>query len=516
MDDRIVDFGGLRLSDEVLRSLSDMGFDEPTPVQAQAIPCLLEGRDVVAQALTGTGKTAAFGIPLVERIDMSRNAPQAVVLVPTRELALQDAEHIGHLGQHRGLRLLPIYGGQPIYHQLRALERGVHVIVATPGRLLDHMRRNSIDLTGVGMLVLDEADQMLDMGFEEDMEQILAQLPRDRVTALFSATIPKPIEDMVGRFMRDPKILRLSKAQGLTVPEINQFFYQVPFPRKLETLCRVLEARQPDRSIVFCATKRMVDEVVERLQSRGYPAEALHGDISQPSREKVLRAFREGRIEVLVATDVAARGLDVPEVSLVVNFDIPPDPDYYVHRIGRTGRGGRGGEAITFVNPREMRELKVIERVTGARIRSAEVPTAAEVEARDLQVLEERLLDSLGKDDWGRYRAVIQDLLDDYDPVDLAAAALALAAARPRRRSARTEAQVVEPPEPMADDERRPRARGVEADRGQRSRPSDRPERRRPGAPTSRNGSSGARSGPRKGGERAKLSGRRPGPKRAR
>jgi ATP-dependent RNA helicase DeaD len=243
---------------------------------------------------------------------------------------------------------------------------------------------------------------------------------------------------MVGRFLKDPEVIRLSKPQELTVPTIDQFFYQVPFPRKMDTLCRVLDARQPERAIVFCATKRMVDEVVERLQSRAYAADALHGDISQAQREKVLRAFREGRSEVLVATDVAARGLDVPEVALVVNFDIPPDPEYYVHRIGRTGRGGRPGEAITFVNPRELRELRVIERVTGARIRPAEVPSLAEVEARDLQVLEEQLVGAIGKDGWVRYRAVIQDLMDDHDPVDLAAAALMLAArGRPTRTTTR-------------------------------------------------------------------------------
>ena len=496
MEQGAADFGSLGLSQAVLRSIAGMGFDEPTPVQARVIPCLLEGRDVVAQALTGTGKTAAFGIPLVERIDTARAVPQAVVLVPTRELALQDAEQIGHIGHHRGLRLLPIYGGQPIYHQLRALERGVQVVVATPGRLLDHLRRGSIDLAGVGLLVLDEADQMLDMGFEEDMEQILAQLPQERVTALFSATMPKPILDMVGRFMREPEMVRLSKPQALTVPEIDQLFYQVPFPRKMDALCRVLDARQADRSIVFCATKRMVDEVVERLQSRAYEAEALHGDISQPQREKVLRAFREGRTEVLVATDVAARGLDVPEVSLVVNFDIPPDPEYYVHRIGRTGRGGRRGEAITFVNPREMRELRVIERVTGARIRPAEVPSAAEVEARDLQVLEEQLLHALGKDGWARYRAVIQDLMDEHDPVDLAAAALALVSTGRRRRSASVDLPAASERAPAADSD---------VPRAAKRRTASRPDR-----PPSKGRADGRRA--RGSARRAGASGRRPGP----
>jgi ATP-dependent RNA helicase DeaD len=491
MEQGAANFGSLGLSQAVLRSLGEMGFDEPTPVQAHVIPCLLEGRDVVAQALTGTGKTAAFGIPLVERIDTARALPQAVVLVPTRELALQDAEQIGHIGHHRGVRLLPIYGGQPIYHQLRALERGVHVVVATPGRLLDHLRRGSIDLAGVGLLVLDEADQMLDMGFEEDMEQILAQLPPERVTALFSATMPKPILDIVGRFMQQPEMIRLSKPQALTVPEIDQLFYQVPFPRKMDTLCRLLDARQADRSIVFCATKRMVDEVVERLQSRAYAADALHGDISQPQREKVLRAFREGRTEVLVATDVAARGLDVPEVSLVVNFDIPPDPEYYVHRIGRTGRGGRAGEAVTFVNPREMRELRVIERVTGSRIRPAEVPSAAEVEARDLQVLEEQLLGALGKDGWARYRAVILDLMDEHDPVDLAAAALALVGtARRRRPTARADLPTA--PERMTAPEAEVRRRPIGGGGGRSDRP-----RSKERADGRRARESGARSGER-------------------
>jgi ATP-dependent RNA helicase DeaD len=437
----MADFQGLALSEPVRRSLDELGFEEPTPVQARAIPLLLAGRDVVAQALTGTGKTAAFGIPLVERLDVEHTVPQAVVLAPTRELAVQVSEALSQLGRYRGVRLVPIYGGQPYDRQLRALRHGVHAIVATPGRLMDHMRRGTVDLSSVRMLVLDEADQMLQMGFQEDVETVMSGLPQERVTALFSATMPRPILDIVGRYMRDPEMLRLSQPRALTVPEVEQVFYQVAFPRKFDALCRVLDARRPERATVFCATKRMVDEAAERIQARGYVAEPIHGDISQPLREKVLRAFREGRTEVLVATDVAARGLDVPEVELVINFDIPPDPEYYVHRIGRTARAGQRGEAITFVNPREMRELKLIERVTGARIRHAELPTAAEVEERDLQVLEERLLDVLSRDGWGRYRAVVEELLEDHDPTDLAAAALALSAtARPARTPARAKA----------------------------------------------------------------------------
>lgn len=423
----MVKFTELGISGAVLRGLADLGFEEPTPVQAQAIPPLLEGQDLVVQALTGTGKTAAFGIPLVEGIDVKRRAPQAVVLVPTRELAIQVAEHLTRLGHHRGLRLTPIYGGQPIDRQLRALQHGIHIIVATPGRLMDHMRRGSVELGEVRTLVLDEADRMLDMGFQEDVEYVMAHLPEERLTAMFSATMPKEILDIAGRYMRNPQTMRLSRPQALTVPEIDQVFYQVPFPRKLEALCRVLDSRQVDRAMVFCATKRMVDEVTERLQGRGYVAEGLHGEFTQAAREKALRAFRTGHTEVLVATDVAARGLDVPDVGLVVNFDIPPDPEYYVHRIGRTGRSGKRGEAVTFINPREMGELRMIERATGARIRQAEVPTAAEVEGRDLQILEERVLDVLSKDGWRRFRAVAEDLMGEHDPLDVAAAALSLA-----------------------------------------------------------------------------------------
>jgi ATP-dependent RNA helicase DeaD len=431
------DFTGFGLSEPVLRGIAQLGFEEPTPIQERAIPVLMGGRDLLAQALTGTGKTAAFGIPLVERINLRRPVPQAVVLAPTRELAVQVAEQITHLGHQRGVTLLPIYGGQPIDRQLRVLRRGVHAIVATPGRLVDHMNRRTVDLSQVGMLVLDEADQMLDMGFQEDMEFILANLPTDRITALFSATLPDPIVKLARQYMREPEMVRLSQPRALTVPEVTQSFYQVPFRHKQEALCRVLDAKRPESAMVFCATKRMVDEVAERLQSRGYMAEGLHGDMSQAVREKVLRAFRGGQIEVLVATDVAARGLDVPAVSHVINFDIPPDPEYYVHRIGRTARQGRTGEAITFVGPHEMRQLKVIERSTGARINREEVPTVADAQERELAQLQERLLASLEQGRWGRYRGIVEELLDDHDAVEVAAAALALAAARPAPKAAR-------------------------------------------------------------------------------
>lgn len=433
----VTDFRELGLSEQTLQSLAAMGFEEPTPVQAQSIPVLLAGRDVIAQALTGTGKTAAYGVPIVERVDPDRAVPQAIVLTPTRELAIQVTDHLCKIGRHKGLAVVPIYGGQPIGRQLATLRRGAQVIVATPGRLLDHLRRGSLDLESVRLLVLDEADQMLEMGFIEDVQYVLDRLPEDRVSALFSATMPRPIVELAHRYLRQPEHIRLSRPQNLTVPAIDQSFYIVPFARKMDALCRVLDTRQPDRAIVFCATKRMVDEVVEGLGARGYQAEALHGDISQVMRERVLRSFRAGQTEVLVATDVAARGLDVPEVSHVINFDIPPDPEYYVHRIGRTGRSGRSGVAITFVNPREMRALRIIERVTGAHIRRDEVPTAAEVEEREAEMLQERLLATLSKGSWGRYRPIIEELFETHDPVDVAAAALSLAASgtSPRRRS---------------------------------------------------------------------------------
>ncbi len=425
---RMPDFASFGLHPLLIRSLKEMGFEEPTPVQEKAVPLLLEGRDVVAQALTGTGKTAAYGIPLMMMVNTRLNRPQAIIMAPTRELAVQVAEHLSQLGRHLKVSVLPIYGGQPYDRQLRALSRGTHVVVATPGRLMDHMRRGTLALDSVRLLVLDEADQMLQMGFQEDVEFVISHLPPERVTALFSATMPQPILDIVHNYMRNPEIIRLSQPRALTLPEVEQVYYQVPFPRKFDVLCRILDAHPFERSIVFCATKRMVDEVAERLPGRGYAASALHGDVTQAGRERVLKAFREGRSELLIATDVAARGLDVPEVSLVINFDIPPDPEYYVHRIGRTGRFGRGGKAITFVNPREMRELQVIERVTGARILRGDLPTPAEAEERELQVLEDRLLDALEGGEWRRFRPMLEELLNDHPAEEIAAAALQLAA----------------------------------------------------------------------------------------
>ena len=410
-----------------------MGFEEPTPVQCEAIPLLLQGRDVIAQALTGTGKTAAFGIPIIEHIEERERLPQAIVLAPTRELAVQVAEEINRLARYRRLSILPIYGGQSYDRQLRALERGVDVVVATPGRLMDHMRSGRIDLSRIRTLILDEADEMLNMGFLEDVEYVMAHLPEDRQTGLFSATIPDPIRDLSSRYMRDPVTVMLSRPEGLTVPTIEQEYYVVPFRHKLEALQRLLDVKRPERSIIFVSTKRMVDEVAEALQARGYSAEALHGDMSQAMRERTMRAFREGRVDILVATDVAARGIDVEDVTHVFNFDIPPDAEYYVHRIGRTGRVGKAGQAITLVNPYEQRELRQIERLTGARVERRQIHSMAEVEEREREMLAQRLERTLQEGECGPYREVVEDLACEHDPADVAAAALALLVG-PRRR----------------------------------------------------------------------------------
>ena len=421
------DFAGLGLSREVLQAVDELGFEEPSPVQQQAIPHLLAGRDLIAQAMTGTGKTAAFAIPLVERLDPQQGVIQAVVLTPTRELAVQVAGEIHRLGRHRGLRVVPIYGGQPYDRQFRALREGAQIVVATPGRLMDHMRRGTANLDSVRVVVLDEADEMLAMGFLEAIEVVLDALPAKRQVALFSATMPETIRRLATHYLRDPETVTLGQPRGTAIPAIEQRYYEVPGRYKFEALVRVLDVEQPSLAIVFCGTKRAVDEVTEMLRARGYRAEALHGDMSQALRDRTTRAVREGRVEVLVATDVAARGLDIEQVSHVVNYDLPQDPEYYVHRIGRTGRAGRTGEAVTFVTPWEMREFRHIERLVGARIRRAEVPTAAEVAERERELLAERVVAMLHGGAWGRYRPVVEELADDHDPIDLAAAALAMA-----------------------------------------------------------------------------------------
>jgi len=414
------------LSPRVLRAVESMGFEEPTPVQVQAIPSLMAGKDVVVQAQTGTGKTAAFGIPIAERVNTTLPRIQALVLSPTRELALQVASQITQIGQFVGLAVLPIYGGQGYEHQIRSLRRGVHVVVATPGRLLDLLQRRTLTLESVRHMVLDEADEMLDMGFLPDVERILRQTPTDRQTALFSATMPQAIFQLATRHLKDPERIILSQPRAITVPTVEQSHYLVPREYKAEALVRLLDTKSPQLALVFCATKRMAAFLAAELQGRGYRAEALHGDMTQSQRESVMEASRAGRVEVLVATDVAARGLDIPEVSHVINYDIPQDGDSYVHRIGRTARAGRTGEAITLIGPREYSLLRIIENTTGVRVQRKELPTIAEAEEAERAGLAGQLEQLVAQAAGASFKPLIERLAQQHNPIDLAAAALSM------------------------------------------------------------------------------------------
>ncbi len=351
-----------------------MGFEEPTPVQVETIPMLLNGRDVIAQAQTGTGKTAAFGIPIVQAIDRPGRTPSALILCPTRELAVQVSEEIKRLAVFKGLNTLAIYGGASIEHQFDALERGVDIVAGTPGRIIDHIQRRTIDLSGVRYMVLDEADRMLDMGFIEDIDYILSRVPKERQTMLFSATILPEIRRMGERHMQRPAVVSVSE-DDIVLPNTKQMYFAIGRKNKIWALCRVLDKARP-KAIVFAQTKHMVDIIEQRLTSYGYPAAAIHGDLTQARREKVLSDFRSGRIMVLIATDVAARGLDIEGVTHVINYDIPDSPETYVHRIGRTGRAGKEGRAITFVSADEMHLLDAIEKFTEQKLKQIEVPSA--------------------------------------------------------------------------------------------------------------------------------------------
>ncbi|GAB4438807.1 MAG: DEAD/DEAH box helicase [Chloroflexi bacterium OHK40] len=417
-------FAELGLGEPILAALGELGYDEPTPIQEQAIPALLAGRDVIAHAQTGTGKTAAFALPIIQRLTPAW-APQALVLAPTRELAMQVAEAMFRYGKHTGARVAPVYGGQPIERQLRALSRGVQVVVGTPGRIMDHMRRGTLALDHISMVVLDEADEMLDMGFAEDIEYILQQTPATRQTALFSATLPEAVQSLATRYTREAQRISVVSEQ-LTAPRTRQVYYEVPPRDKLDALCRVLDVETPGSAMIFCRTRAEADRLGESLQGRGYLAEVIHGDLSQAMRERVMKRFREGQVELLVATDVAARGLDIPDVSHVINYDVPGDPESYVHRIGRTGRAGRAGLAITLTTPRERRQLQIIERVTRSRIERLKLPSLADVAARRREAFREALREVLESGGLDPYVLMVEEMAESHDPVELAAAAFKL------------------------------------------------------------------------------------------
>jgi ATP-dependent RNA helicase DeaD len=423
-------FDLLGISRPVLGTINQLGYEEPTPVQAIAIPLLIEGRDIIAQAQTGTGKTAAFAIPLVERVDPAIRKVQAIVVAPTRELAVQVAESVHALGRDRGISVLSVYGGQPYERQIRGLRGGAQVVVGTPGRVIDHIRRGNLILDSVRMAVLDEADEMLDMGFSEDIEFILEQLPAERQTAFFSATMPPRIEALAGRYLRNPERINIVQ-DNRTPSQTRQFFHVVPYRAKFDVISRILDFEQPKSAIVFCRTRREVDDLAQALQARGFPTAAIHGDVSQAQRERQLRDFRDGRAELLIATDVAARGLDIPDVSHVINYDIPDDAEAYVHRVGRTGRMGRKGEAITLVTPRETRLLQFIEKQTGRKLKPLRLPTPGDIESRRRGTFLAALNTVLESGDGNAFTAEVQLLAAERDPLEIAAAALQLAYAGP-------------------------------------------------------------------------------------
>ena len=426
-----IKFEDLHISEPILRALNDMGFEEPTPIQREAIPVAKSGQDMIGQAQTGTGKTAAFGIPALEQVDPTIQDPQVLILSPTRELAIQVAEELNKMAQHTNIQALPIYGGQDIGRQFRMLKKHPQVIVATPGRLMDHMERKSISFDHVKVVILDEADEMLNMGFVDDINKILTAVPEERQTLLFSATMPKAIQELAETYLTEPTLIRMKPTQ-VTMDLIEQYYIEVQDRQKFDVLCRLLDIQAPELAIVFGRTKRRVDEVTEALKKRGYMAEGIHGDLSQQKRDSVIRQFREGTIDILVATDVAARGLDISGVTHVYNYDLPQDPESYVHRVGRTGRAGKAGVAMTFVIPREIEHLHAIERLTKRKIARRKAPSLGEVlEGQQKLAVEKLIALSDNREELASYRSSAEELLNDIDSVTLLAAALKLLTKEP-------------------------------------------------------------------------------------
>lgn len=421
-----VRFDELNILPQILRGIKDMGFEEATPIQAQAIPVVMSGRDVIGQAQTGTGKTAAFGIPMLQKVDPSLKKTQVIVLSPTRELAIQVAEELHNLCKYlHGIKILPVYGGQDISKQIRSLKGGVQIIVGTPGRVMDHLRRKTIRCDYVHTIVLDEADEMLNMGFREDIETVLEYIPQERQTVLFSATMPKPILDITKKYQTDAVTIKVVKKE-LTVSNIEQFYYDVKRKDKVDVLTRLLDYHNPKVSIVFCNTKKQVDELSRELSARGYFAEGLHGDMKQVQRDRVMANFRKGKTDILIATDVAARGIDVDDVEAVFNFDIPQDDEYYVHRIGRTGRAGRTGKAFSFVKGKEVYKLKDIMRYCKTKIYAQPIPSSEDV----AQIKAEKVMDNIAtiieEEDLRDMINLIEKEVNDSDftAMDIAAAFL--------------------------------------------------------------------------------------------
>lgn len=418
-----ITFADLNLAEPIARAISALGFEAPTPIQARAIPLLIEGRDMIGQAQTGTGKTAAFALPLLQRCDPETAGVQALVLEPTRELAVQVGGGIFDLGRFTGLRVATVFGGQPFDRQIRMLQGGAQIVVGTPGRMLDHIRRGTLDLSKVRYCVLDEADEMLALGFIEDVETILAELPETRQTAFFSATMPPRVAGLTQRFLNNPARVNI-ESKRRTVDTIQQTYYDVRPGRKLDALARVLDMETPGSTIVFCRTRQETTDLADALRVRGYAAEALNGEMAQSERDRVMRRFRDGQSDLLIATDVAARGLDIESVTHVVNYDIPWDVEQYIHRIGRTGRAGRAGDAITLIEGRERRQLEALERMIGSKIKPARVPTVSDIVARRREMLTESLRETIEARAFDGFLNTVEELCDEFDPAEIAAAAI--------------------------------------------------------------------------------------------
>jgi ATP-dependent RNA helicase DeaD len=475
----MIGFKALGLIDDLVDTVAALGYEEPTPIQREVIPLFLQGEDILAQAATGTGKTAAFALPMLQRLaaadGKAGGAPRGLVLVPTRELAMQVAEAFHKYGKRVGLPVVPVYGGAPIDQQIRSLKRGVQVVIATPGRALDHVRRGTLVLDQVMVLVLDEADEMLDLGFADDLEAILSATPRDRQSALFSATIPSRIAGIAARHLEKPKRVTIANevARG-EIPKVRQTAYIVARGQKPAALSRVLESEAPTSAIVFCRTRFEVDDLSETLTAHGYRAEAIHGGLAQRQRDRVMKAFRAGNVDILVATDVAARGLDIGHLSHVVNYDVPSAPEAYVHRIGRTGRASRTGTAITLAEPREHRQLRSIEAFTKQKIEVCALPTVADLRARRLELARASIRERVLAGDLDEVRVVVEALAQEFDIVDVASASIALMLAsatpdkEPNVRDRKPPRAAAEPRDrkPVANAEagrrrRTPRLRGV-------------------------------------------------------
>lgn len=417
-------FEELNIRKEILKSILELGYEMPTPIQVQAIPRLYAGEDIIGQAQTGTGKTAAFGIPMLERINIMQKVPQILILTPTRELSMQVADEIRKFSRYlAGIKSIAIYGGQPIDRQIKALKQGVQIVVGTPGRILDHIRRRTLKLDKVSGVVLDEADQMLDMGFLDDIETILKETPQTRQTVMFSATMPEEIEKIAKNYMVNSQKIKVVHKE-LTVPETAQYYFEVKPYDKLDALCRILDMEDVGLGIIFCRTKKGVDELTESLQSRGYLVEGIHGDLKQSQRDRVMKKFRDGDLDLLVATDVAARGIDIDDIDVVINYDIPEDFEYYVHRIGRTGRAGKEGLAYTLVTGRQIRILKALETYTKGKIRRKSIPTVNDIAERKKETIGKEIADNIEKGGLSEYIYLVEELSEEHGSIDVAAALL--------------------------------------------------------------------------------------------